>query len=78
VAQDAGLSLIRHRTVSYPVAPNLSTYAEHVATRTFSTLQLVSDEEFNLGADAFRRYCIREDRGEPVEEVIDSFLFRCG
>jgi ubiquinone/menaquinone biosynthesis C-methylase UbiE len=78
VAQEGGLSLIRHRTVSYPVAPNLSTYAEPVATRTFSTLPLVSDEEFNRGADAFRRYCVREDRAEPVAEVSDSFLFRCG
>jgi len=75
VAGEAGLSLIRQWTVAYPVAPSLSAYADHVATRTFSTLQLVSDEEFVRGATAFRRYCTREDRGQPVEEVIDMFLF---
>jgi ubiquinone/menaquinone biosynthesis C-methylase UbiE len=75
VAQKAGLTLIRQRTVLYPAASNLSTYAEHVATRTFSTLQLVSDEEFSRGATEFRRYCMQEDRGQPVEEVIDTFLF---
>ena len=75
VARDAGLTLIQQRAVSYPAAPNLSTYAEHVATRTFSTLHLVSDEEFSRGATEFRRYCIREDRGQPVEEMIDTFLF---
>jgi len=75
VAQRAGLTLIRQRTVLYPAASNLSTYAEHVATRTFSTLQLVSDEEFSRGATEFRRYCMQEDRGQPVEEVIDTFLF---
>jgi hypothetical protein len=33
--------------VIYPAASNLTAYAEHVATRTFSTLQLVADEEFS-------------------------------
>jgi SAM-dependent methyltransferase len=77
-ARQAGLTLIRHRTVSYPAAPTLSVYAEHVSTRTFSTLQLISDEEFRRGADEFRRHCIRKDRGQPVEEVIDTFLFGRG
>jgi len=74
VAREAGLSLIRQRTVAYPVASSLSAYADLVATRTFSTLQLVSDEEFDRGAAEFRRWCMREDRGQPVEEVIDVFL----
>jgi len=76
VARDAGLSLLRQRTVTYPVASSLSAYADHVATRTFSTLQLVSDEEFDRGAAEFRRYCARKDRGQPVEEIIDVFLLR--
>jgi ubiquinone/menaquinone biosynthesis C-methylase UbiE len=76
VAGKAGLTLIRQSTVLYPAASSLSTYAEHVAARTFSTLQLVSDEEFSRGASEFRRYCMQEDRGQPVEEVIDTFLFR--
>ena len=76
VAQAAGLTLIRHGTVRYPAAANLSTYAEYVAARTFSTLQLVSDEEFSRGASEFRRHCMQEDQGQPVEEIIDTFLFR--
>jgi len=75
VAQEAGLTLTRHSTVRYPAAANLSAYAEHVATRTFSTLHLVSDEEFSRGASEFSRYCVQEDRGQPVEEMIDAFLF---
>lgn len=67
--------MTRQRTFRYPAAPNLSAYAEHVATRTFSTLHLVSDEEFSRGAAEFKRYCIQEDRGQPVEEAIDTFLF---
>jgi hypothetical protein len=68
--------VVRHRTVLDPAAPNLRTYADRVASRTFSTLQLVSDEEFMQGVAAFRRYCDREDHGQVVEEVIDTFLFR--
>jgi SAM-dependent methyltransferase len=75
VGREAGLSLIRQRTVAYPVASSLTAYADHVATRTFSTLQLVPDEEFDRGATEFRRWCTRQDRGQPVEEVIDVFLF---
>jgi SAM-dependent methyltransferase len=75
VGREAGLSLIRQRTVAYPVASSLTAYADHVATRTFSTLQLVSDEEFDRGATEFRRWCTRQDRGQPVEEVIDMLLF---
>ena len=55
VAREAGLSLIRQWTVAYPVASSLSAYADHVATRTFSTLQLVSEEEFDRGTTEFRR-----------------------
>jgi len=76
MAEKAGLTLVQRRTVVDPAAPTLTVYAERVATRTFSTLQLISDEEFNRGATEFRRYCIQEDCGQPVEEVIDTFLFR--
>jgi ubiquinone/menaquinone biosynthesis C-methylase UbiE len=76
VAREARLTLIRQRTVVYPAASNLSAYADHVATRTFSTLQLVSDEEFGRGADEFKRYCLQQDLGQPVEEMIDTFLFQ--
>lgn len=74
-ARDAGLAPLRQQTVADPVAPGLRAYAERVASRTFSTLQLVSDQEFADGAAAFRRHCEGEDRGQVVEEVIDTFLF---
>jgi len=53
-AQEVGLTLVQQGTVVDPIAPNLTAYAEHVASRTFSTLQLVSDEEFARGAKEFR------------------------
>ena len=76
LARDAGLGLVCHRTVMNPVAPDLPTYAERIASRTISTLQMVSDEEWAHGIAGFRRYCQREDRGQPVLDEIDAFTFR--
>lgn len=72
----AGLALQRSRTVLNPVAPDLRAYADRIASRTISTLQLVPDDEFARGIVEFRRYCEREDRGQRVKEQIDVFLFR--
>jgi ubiquinone/menaquinone biosynthesis C-methylase UbiE len=74
-AQGAQLRLRWHRTVENPVASSLSTYADRIASRTISTLQLVPDHEFARGIFEFRRFCEREDRGQPVRDQIDAFLF---
>ena len=77
-ARDAGLAC-RHRVVLNPVAAGLRAYAERVASRTISTLQMISDEEFAHGIDAFRRHCAQADDGRPVEDQIDVFtLLRAG
>lgn len=75
-ARDAGLALRRHRTVMNPVAPDLCAYANRIASRTISTLQLVSDEEFARGIAELRRQSAQEDRGQPVADEIDVFCFR--
>jgi SAM-dependent methyltransferase len=74
-ARDAALAL-RHRVVINPVSPGLRAYAERVASRTISTLQLVSDEEFARGIEEFRRFAAREDRGQPIVDEIDVFTLR--
>ena len=76
LARRSGLPLSSHRTVINPVARDLRAYADRIASRTISTLQLVSDDEFARGIVEFRRYCEREDRGEPVEDEIDVFVLR--
>lgn len=75
-AGEAGLALQRSRTVLNPVAPDLRAYADRIASRTISTLQLVPDDEFARGIVEFRRYCEREDRGQRVEDQMDVFVFR--
>jgi SAM-dependent methyltransferase len=74
-ARGAGLRLRWHRPVANPVASSLRMYADRIASRTISTLQLVPDHEFERGIVEFRRFCEREDRGQPVLDEIDAFLF---
>jgi len=74
-AQGARLRLCWRRTIMNPVASSLRTYADRIASRTISTLQLVPDEEFAKGIGDFRRFCEREDQGQPVRDEIDAFLF---
>jgi len=76
LAASADFSLSLHRVVLNPVAPNLRVYADRVARRTISTLQLVSDDEFARGIADFRRWCEGRDRGERVDDEIDVFAFR--
>jgi hypothetical protein len=59
-----------------PVAPSLVSYADRIAKRAISTLQLVSDDEFVRGVAEFRRWCERHDRGQAIEDEIDVFAFR--
>jgi hypothetical protein len=61
--------------VANPVASSLRTYAARIASRTISTLQLVPDDEFARGIVEFKNFCEREDRGQPVHDEIDVFLF---
>jgi ubiquinone/menaquinone biosynthesis C-methylase UbiE len=75
-AREAGLISVRHRTVANAVAPNLRAYADRIASRTISTLQLVPDAEFAAGIVELRREWAREDRGEPITDPIDLFHFR--
>jgi ubiquinone/menaquinone biosynthesis C-methylase UbiE len=73
-ARDAGLAVARQRTVMNPVARDLRAFADRFASRTVSTLQMVSDAEFARGMAELRRYCEREDRGQVVENPIDLFV----
>ena len=73
-AAEAGLRRVWHRVVANPVAPTLRAYADRIGSRTISTLRLVSDDEFARGAADFRRYAEREDRGQPIHDLIDVFV----
>lgn len=75
-ADAAGLSRQRRLTALNPVAPDLRAYADRIASRTISTLQLVPDDEFARGIEAFRQFCERDERGEAVVDQIDVFVLR--
>jgi ubiquinone/menaquinone biosynthesis C-methylase UbiE len=52
----AGLSLVRHRSVSQRFADNAESYLGKIRLRGLSSFQLISDAEFTAGLDALERY----------------------
>jgi ubiquinone/menaquinone biosynthesis C-methylase UbiE len=72
----AGLQLIAQDLVTQEIAPDWTTYAEKLTTRSDSVLARLSDEEFERGIAAVRLHAQRADP-EAVVEPIDLFVFRC-
>lgn len=75
-ARDAGLALECRSTVRRGFRLGPAEYADRVGLRTFSTLRMLSDAEFEAGMRALRRHCAERDPGEVIAEEIDAFVFR--
>jgi hypothetical protein len=54
------------------MVPPANPFGEGGAVTRFA-LQMVPDAEFDRGIAELRRYCEREDRGQPVEDPIEVF-----
>jgi hypothetical protein len=61
--------------VSQVTASNLDEYGRRVATRTDSTLALISDEEFERGLADLRR-AARDAPTAPVRTTLDLLVLR--
>jgi SAM-dependent methyltransferase len=75
-ARGASLDLARMGTVRRPFTAGVSEYIERVGMRSFSTLQMVSDAEFEAGMRDLRRYAGGPGRDEVPAEETDVFVFR--
>jgi len=71
-----GFELGAERVVRQLWAQDLSEYYEKLSLRATSDLASIPDEEFRQGLRALKEYCQEHDRGEPVFENIDLFVFR--
>ena len=76
IFNDAGLRLVGHELVRHEVAENWKTYADKLAFRADSILVQLSDQEFEKGLAAARRYATAAPPVEPVSELVDFFVFR--
>ena len=68
-------SLVNHALIRQTIAPSLREYAERIALRGLSDLAAITDEEFDEGMAALRRYCANDPASETEEEV-DLFVFQ--
>ena len=70
-----GFNLVCQRVVIHTVATDHRDYLRKISLRGLSSLQAISDEEFERGLDAFARHCHAVEGDGPVTEPTDLFVF---
>jgi ubiquinone/menaquinone biosynthesis C-methylase UbiE len=75
-ASRVGLSLSHRSTVQQQIDANLYDYAQRIGLRGLSDLNAVSDLEFMVGLNKLQQYCLRNNAGQPVMEMVDFFVFK--
>ena len=71
----AGLAPHGHQTVRQRFADDPDDYYRKISLRGLSSLQMISDDQFARGLRDFAAYCRSAKRDEPIEEVVELFLF---
>ena len=71
----AGLTLRGHEVVCQRFADDHADYYRKISLRGLSSLLLISDEQFARGLRDFAAYCRSDERGEPIYEPVELFVF---
>ena len=71
----AGFTLRGHELVRQRFAEDHADYYRKIALRGLSSLQLLSDDAFARGLREFAAYCRSAERGGPIDETVELFLF---
>jgi SAM-dependent methyltransferase len=71
----AGFTLRGHEIVRHRFADDHADYFRKISLRGLSSLRLISDEAFARGLREFAGYCRSAERGEPIYELVELFLF---
>jgi SAM-dependent methyltransferase len=71
----AGLAIRAHKIVRHLFAESHADYYRKVSLRGLSSLRLISDEAFDRGLRDLEAYCRSRERGEPIYEPVELFLF---
>jgi SAM-dependent methyltransferase len=74
-AAAAGLARARVDTIAFSSAPSWPRFADRLARRGISSLQLIGDDEFAAGLSAFRAWCAARPADEPARSELDLFVF---
>jgi ubiquinone/menaquinone biosynthesis C-methylase UbiE len=73
--REGGFTLACRRTVVHTFATDHRDYLRKIGLRGLSSLQAISDEEFERGLAAFARHCRAVEDDRPVTEPTDLFVF---
>ena len=71
----AGLDCVAHQTVLQEDDDSLRSHCERIKLRALSTLELISDEEFDEGVRAMELAAQAETEPQPVMAPIDLLVF---
>jgi ubiquinone/menaquinone biosynthesis C-methylase UbiE len=71
-----GFEHVASELIDQESSPSFRDYYERVKLRAISTLELVSDEEFERGIEAMREVAEAETEATPVIEQVDLIVFR--
>jgi len=70
-----GFQLVAVETVEQMEASSMKEYAERIGLRTYSTFELISDEEYNAGLASVQAAAADEKQPQPVMAKIDLLVF---
>jgi ubiquinone/menaquinone biosynthesis C-methylase UbiE len=73
---DAGFEVMPAESVTYEVDASLADYCARIETRAISTLEHLSEEEFQAGLAALRQAAARAQPPAPVCATLDLLGFR--
>jgi ubiquinone/menaquinone biosynthesis C-methylase UbiE len=73
---DAGFEHVASDVIEQPTAPDLQAFAERIALRAISSLELLDDEVFERGLAALRAAAAAETEPAPVMELMDLVVLR--
>lgn len=73
---DAGFEILPAEGITYQVDASLADYCRRIETRSISTFEHLSEEEFQAGLDALRQAVAHEREPTPVYAVLDLLAFR--
>ena len=71
-----GFRLVTFETIEQTEAGSLKEYAERIRLRTYSTFELISDNEFETGLAALEAAASREQQPQPVMAKVDLLVFQ--
>lgn len=73
---EAGFHHVASDTVEQPTAHDLSAFAERIALRAISSLELLDDDAFERGVAGLRAAAAAESEPQPVMELLDLVVLR--